>query len=124
MGISVDEIKKLIDLDQKQDIKEKSKSYNFTKIAILCIVIFLAFIGVLGSTHWGIFKEFVMIDFTNFLEAYGGILITLIGSIGLGGAAKNGISALLTYKKELKDNVSKKENLSDADGKNLVTGGV
>lgn len=127
MGVTIDEIKKMVnESENKSTIKAKSKSYKVTKILIVGIVVFLAFIGFLGSTHWGMFKDFNMLDFTNFLDSYGGIFMTLIASIGLGGAAKNGISALADYKKALKGLRSKpkRDNKQDDDGEDLVKGGA
>lgn len=82
----------------------KSKLYQWTKIAIVAIAIIVLLIGILGSMHWGIFSEFVMSDFVSFIDAYKGMFITLTGSIGIGGAVKN-----LTKK-------------SKDDGKNIATG--
>jgi hypothetical protein len=105
--------------DQKPDIEEplegeekkfsKTKIYNFTKYAIVGISVIVLFIGILGSMHWGIFSSFVMADFVSFINAYKGMFITLTGSIGIGGVAKN-------YFK------SKKEKNED-EGKDIATGG-
>ena len=65
-----------------------------------------------------------MSDFTNFIESYGGIFMTLIGSIGLGGAAKNGISALAEYKKAMSGIKPDENNKKDEiEGEDLVKGG-
>jgi hypothetical protein len=72
---------------------EKTKMYNGTKLAIGIIVVFLAVIGTLGSMRWGIFSSFDMDSFVKFLSAYQGIFITLTGSVGVGGIAKNILKA-------------------------------
>lgn len=100
--LTKEDVKKLLVDSNKSSFKVKTVSYNIAKIVIVSIVALLAIVGCLGSTHWGIFNQFNMIDYAKFLESYGGVLITFIGSIGLGGAVKNGMSALSDYKKALK----------------------
>jgi hypothetical protein len=58
--------------------------------------------------HWGIFSDFVMTDFVSFIDAYKGMFITLTGSIGLGGIAKNAFKA---------------RNSNKDDGRDIATGG-
>jgi tartrate dehydratase beta subunit/fumarate hydratase class I family protein len=71
----------------------KTKVYNGTKIAIAVIVVFLAIIGTLGSMKIGPFASFDMDSFTDFIKSYQGIFITLTGTIGVGGIAKNVLKA-------------------------------
>lgn len=77
----------------------KSKLYDGTKLAIIAVILFLALIGVLGSMHFGIFVAFSMDDFVQFLGAFSPIFITLTGSIGLGGTAKNIAKSIVESKK-------------------------
>ena len=94
----------------------KSKAYNSTKIAIVVIAVVVMAVGIFGSTHFGLFEKFSMTDFVSFLEAYKGIFIALIASIGAGGAAKNAIAALVNKKK------SENGTASD-DGESIAKGG-
>lgn len=96
-----------------RDPSRKSRSYNITKIAITVIAVVVMVVGIFGSAKAGMFGNFVMADFVSFLEAYKGIFIALIASIGAGGAAKNVISAL----------TNKKKDGSSDDGESLAKGG-
>lgn len=92
----------------EQDAFKKSNLYQWTKISIVAIAIIVLVIGILGSMHWGIFSDFVMSDFVAFIDAYKGMFITLTGSIGLGGMAKNALKA---------------KNAQKDDGRDIATGG-
>lgn len=74
--------------DRRKDFG-KTKLYNGTKLAIVLIIVYLVIVGTFGSMHIGPFKEFNMTDFTSFLSSFSPIFITLTGSIGVGGVAKN-----------------------------------
>lgn len=90
---------------QEKGLSLKSKTYKWSKIFIIAVLIFLAIVGTLGATHWGIFASFSMSDFVQFINSYKGILMTFIGSIGLGGIAKNGIGAVVNrFKKQDEEN--------------------
>jgi len=67
----------------------KSRLYNGTKIAIVLIIVYLVMVGTFGSMKIGPFSDFSMDDFVKFLSAFSPIFITLTGSIGIGGIAKN-----------------------------------
>lgn len=86
----------------------KSPAYNFAKISIVVIALFVLLVGTLGSMHWWIFSSFVMSDFISFIEAYNAIFITLTSSIGLGGAVKNVLKVIPEKK---------------SDGRDIATGG-
>lgn len=75
--------------DEENKEFKKSKLYQWTKLAIVAIAIIVLVVGILGSMHWGVFSDFVMDDFVSFIDAYKGMFMTLTGSIGLGGIAKN-----------------------------------
>jgi len=92
----------------------KSRLYNGTKIAILLVTIFLIIIGTFGSMHIGPFLTFSMDDFVKFLGSFSPIFITLTGSIGLGGIAKN-IAKSISDKKNGKT--------TEIDGEDLVKSG-
>jgi len=125
-GVTMAQLKELL-TNKKEDSKEenikgniKSKAYKGTKLIIVSIVVFLAIIGFLGSTHWGIFAEFSMDDFTQFIKSYAGIFMMLTGMIGTGGAVKNGIKALADYKKTI---AGVEETTAKADdGESIVKG--
>ena len=87
--------------EQETSLSLKSKAYKWSKIFIIAVLVFIALVGTLGSMHWGPFSSFVMNDFVNFINSYKSILITFIGSIGVGGIAKNAVGALTNkFKKE------------------------
>lgn len=96
----------------EEDISKKSKTYNWTKIAIIIIACIVMVIGIFGSMRWGVFQLFSMDDFVKFLDSYKGIFISLIDSIGGGGAIKNIVSAY-----------TKKKNGNHDDGESLAKGG-
>ena len=91
----------------------KSKVYNGTKMAIVLIIVYLVIVGTFGSMHVGPFKEFSMDDFVKFLGSFSPIFMTLTGSIGLGGIAKNVVKGI----------AAKKENEEEYPGENLAKGG-
>lgn len=103
---------------QEKGLSLKSKAYKWSKTFIIAVLVFLVIIGTLGSMHWGIFSSFSMIDFVQFVDSYKSILITFIGSIGLGGIAKNGIGAISSKLK-------KEEEINKvADGEYTARGGA
>lgn len=127
-GVTISQLKELL-ASKKEEGKEenikgniKSKTYKGTKLIIVGIVVFLAIIGFLGSTHWGIFAEFSMDDFTQFIKSYGGIFMMLTGMIGGGGAVKNGIKALADYKKTIAGAVEEETTAKADDGESIVKG--
>ena len=67
----------------------KTRIYNGTKTAIVIIIIYLVMVGTFGSMKIGPFANFSMDDFVKFLGSFSPIFITLTGSIGVGGVAKN-----------------------------------
>lgn len=78
--------------DSESNRKEnfgKSKVYNGTKLAIIIIIIFVTIMGTLGSMEFWLFKDFNMDNFVKFLSSFAPLFITLTGSIGIGGVAKN-----------------------------------
>lgn len=85
-------LKKMQSTDSESSRKEnfgKSKVYNGTKLAIIIIIIFVAVMGTLGSMEFWLFKDFNMDNFVKFLGSFAPLFITLTGSIGIGGVAKN-----------------------------------
>jgi hypothetical protein len=78
----------------------KSKVYNGTKLAIVLIIVYLVIVGTFGSMHVGPFKEFSMDDFVKFLGSFSPIFITLTGSIGVGGIAKNVVKGMQQKKEQ------------------------
>jgi len=91
----------------------KTRLYNGTKIAIVLIIIYLVMIGTFGSMKVGPFSNFSMDDFVKFLGAFSPIFITLTGSIGVGGIAKNVAKSI----------AAKKNGNADVWGENLAKGG-
>ena len=108
---------KVLESDEKS-LSLKSKTYKWSKIFIIAVLVFFALIGTFGSMHWGIFSSFNMSDFVQFIDSYKSIIITFIGSIGLGGIAKNGIGVIA---KKLK---KKEEENKVADGEYIAKGKV
>lgn len=86
------DLKKMRYYDKEEERKKnygKSRLYNGTKTAIVLIIIYLVIVGTFGSMKIGPFSSFNMDDFVKFLSAFSPIFITLTGSIGVGGIAKN-----------------------------------
>lgn len=75
--------------EQRRKGYGKSRLYNGTKTAIVVIIIYLVMVGTFGSMKIGPFANFSMDDFVKFLGSFSPIFITLTGSIGVGGVAKN-----------------------------------
>lgn len=85
-------LKKMQSTDSESSRKEnfgKSKVYNGTKLAIIIIIVFVTIMGTLGSMDFWLFKDFNMDNFVKFLGSFAPLFITLTGSIGIGGVAKN-----------------------------------
>ena len=101
--------------DERRKNFGKSKLYNGTKLAITLVVIYLVVIGTFGSMHIGPFSAFSMDDFVKFLQAFSPIFITLTGSIGLGGTAKNIAKSIAE---------GKKTTTSESWGEDVAKGGV
>lgn len=99
----------------EEDIRRKkfgkTKVYNGTKLAIVLIIIYLVVVGTFGSMHIGPFSKFNMDDFVNFLGSFSPIFITLTGSIGFGGMAKN-----------IAKSISEKNKDNDAPGEEIAKG--
>ena len=86
------DLKKMRYYDNEEERKKnygKSRLYNGTKISIVLIIVYLVIVGTFGSMKIGPFSDFSMDDFVKFLSAFSPIFITLTGSIGIGGIAKN-----------------------------------
>jgi len=111
-------LKKMQHYNNEEDRRKhfgKSRLYNGTKTAIVLIIIYLVIVGTFGSMKIGPFSSFSMDDFVKFLSAFSPIFITLTGSIGIGGIAKN-VAKSITEKKNGSTSTS-------AWGENLAKGG-
>ena len=103
--------------DERRKNFGKSKLYDGTKLAIVLVIIYLVIVGTFGSMHIGPFQLFSMDDFVKFLHAFSPIFITLTGSIGIGGTAKNIAKSIVESKKVV-------AGTSESWGEDAAKGGV
>jgi hypothetical protein len=77
---TLDELLTALAEENKEKTQKKVSSSGFAKILTIGIVILFVIFGVIGS-FW---SDFNMDKFTSFISTFSPIMVTLVGSVGVG----------------------------------------